>query len=226
MSKSIIAMLVILVLLVAALLVPIMQMSRWDPQLREQISTHDQQSAGADAPLPAGEPQNVATLGSADELAQEFSADNGRLRLLAILSPTTESSRQAAGYIQQELLQAHEDIDISVYVVWITQRSGDTLEQARQASGLLSDTRARHYYSSDAAGSYVADALGYPGDKVWNCIMLFGEEAVWDPEMPAPQRVLQQLGAQHWLGEQNYATGNDLRNALAALGAELGSWQF
>lgn len=221
-------MLVMLVVLVAALLIPIMQMTRWDPKLKQGVARQagQEQAGAAISTEPSGDPQSVATLETADQLRQEFNADNGRLRMLAILSPTTQSSREAASLIEQVVLEEHPDLDLTVYVLWITQTSKDDYEAAREASALLTDGRARHYFSSDAAASYVADAMGYPGDKAWNCIMLFGESSVWDPELPQPQRILHQLGPQHWLGSQNYATGNDLRNGLSAMASELGGWQF
>jgi hypothetical protein len=228
MAKSVIAMLVMLVLLAGALIIPITQMSRWDPALKEaEQQRRNAEDAAATAPLAInGNPQPVTVLENAGQLQESFNADQGRSRLLAVLAPSDESCRQAALALQEALLAANPELDIAVYVVWIERGGTDTYESAREASSLLPDGRASQFYGSDNAAAYIADIMGYPGESAWNIMLLYDAEAVWEPELPQPGWYVHQLGPGHWLGDGNFAAGNDLRNALSARAAELTGWSF
>ena len=228
MSKSIIAMLVMLVVLVAALLIPIMQMTRWDPSLK-RAEDERRSAALQDSPdrVPQpGSPRSVYVLENAAQLQSEFNAYGGQTRILAILAPSDNSCRQAAEALQETVLAENPDLELAVFVVWIRRNATDTLESAREASGLLPDERVNQYFGSDNAAAYVADIMGYPGESAWNIIMEYPGEAHWEPELPQPTWYVHQLGAEHWLGSDNYAAGNDLRNALRARAAELVGWSF
>ena len=228
MSKSIIAMLVMLVVLAGALIIPITQMSRWDPELKrlEETKRAEAIEHSPDRIPKPGEPQTVYVLDNAAQLQSEFNVTKGQLRFLAILSPSDNSCRQAAEALQQGLLEQYPGLDMTVYVIWIRRQGSDTLDSAREASGLLPDQRVSQYYGSDNAAAYIADIMGYPGESAWNIVMQFGGDAYWEPELPQPSWYVHQLGPEHWLGSASFARGNDLRNALSARGAELAGWSF
>lgn len=222
-------MLVMLVLLAGALIIPITQMSRWDPSLKE--AEQKRRSAANDSAVPGpveiiGTPQSISILDNAAQLQDSFNGDQGRTRLLAVLAPSDESCRQAAVALQQALLEQNPELDIVVYVVWIERLSTDTYESARDASSLLPDGRVMQFFGSDNAAAYIADIMGYPGESAWNIMLLYDAEAVWEPELPRPGWYVHQQGPGHWLGGEYYAAGNDLRNALSARAAELSGWQF
>jgi hypothetical protein len=89
------------------------------------------------------------------------------------------------------------DQNLRAYVVWLpVLRSGGWESAARDQGERVPDSRARRYYDSDASvGKLYGPLLRLPrGLPAWDVYMVFGGDARWEAQPPAPVYWMHQLG--------------------------------
>jgi hypothetical protein len=93
--------------------------------------------------------------------------------------------------VQRYVLDRIEDPKLRVYVVWGPMLGGETEEDAREATALLSDPRAAHYWTGEHA---LADALRVPAglqeERAWDTFLLFAPGTRWGDAPPSPSSVM------------------------------------
>ena len=105
--------------------------------------------------------------------------------------------RQGASVIQTAVLEAMRDASLRAYVVWVPVLPDDLSPAAQEASSLVPDKRASHFW--DAEGSL---ARGFsrvldlpPGSPAWDVYLTYPPGTRWEKEPPAPPYWQHQLGA-------------------------------
>ena len=160
----------------------------------------------------AGDPSIIlASLGeSLDPLIERFNADKDELRFVALLSPTCGGCLRGARAIQESILEAYPDTDISVHVVWLPMLGSDNEAAAKDSSQMYDDSRVHQYYDPDrsAGWAYTHDVFpdmsdemhaALPADHVlrredgprgngaaWDIYMLYEPGIEWTDSVPAP----------------------------------------
>ena len=104
--------------------------------------------------------------------------------------------RQGASVIQTAVLEAIEDPSLRVYVVWVLMLPEDQSVQAQEASCLVSDQRASHFWDAERVlptlfSSVLNLSSGYPA---WDVYLAYPPGARWDDEPPKPPYWQHQLG--------------------------------
>lgn len=120
--------------------------------------------------------------------------------------------------MQRYVLDRIEDPNLRVYVVWGPMLGGETEEDAREATALLSDPRAEHFWTG---AHTLAEALRAPAglqdELAWDTFLLFAPGARWGDAPPSPAYVMhvgKRLPPERRLnGEKLAAEVNRLRKA-------------
>jgi hypothetical protein len=129
--------------------------------------------------------------------------------------------------VQQGILAAFPDLDVSVSLVWIEMLQTDDLEAARAIAATFSDPRVRHFHdprASRRAGAAFGRRLLAPGRPAWDVYLFFDRDAGWrGDEAPKPVAWWHQLGAQHGADPSRLAAGvlaERLRQTAGSLARE------
>lgn len=83
-----------------------------------------------------------------DSLRERFNRDKGKVRLLALLSPTCGFCLSGASVVQR-LLKKLNNVDIEVYSVWVPILASDANFTVSRATNRLSDSGVSHYWDSE-----------------------------------------------------------------------------
>ena len=105
--------------------------------------------------------------------------------------------RQGASVIKTAVLEAIEDASLRAYVVWVPVLPADQRTAAQEASSLVPDKRASHFWDSEGALTRTfSRVLGLPpGCPVWDVYLTYPPGIRWGQEPPAPLYWQHQLGA-------------------------------
>lgn len=157
------------------------------------------------------------------ELRALFNKDRGTVRLLAILSPTCPMCLNGARLIQRYLLDAIQDPDLRVYVIWEPNGSVDTREKARQSSVFISDPRVHQLWSPDRfAGKVFQNALGVKDSPAWDVFLLFAADRQWLDTSPAVDSFMHNLLSHKELSRERRLNGARLAGEVTDLLARQG----
>ena len=129
-----------------------------------------------------------------DSLRARFNSDKGKVRLLALLSPTCGFCLSGASEIRK-LLEKLDIPGIEVYSVWVPILASDANFTVRRATKRLSNDGVAHYW--DSTGTLVAafaDVLGLGDAPAWDVYLLYDQSAEWLDGPPKPIFWQEQLG--------------------------------
>ena len=96
--------------------------------------------------------------------------------------------------MQREVLEKIPHSDVRVYAVWVPILRTDVKLSVPQATKRFTDARVSHYW--DGEGNLVkgyARTLEIDG-PAWDIYLLYGRDAEWKQEAPAPTFWMDQLG--------------------------------
>lgn len=151
----------------------------------------------------------VTELSSLDDLKNTFNADAGRPRTVVLLSPTCPMCVQGGKWIQKNVLDAHNDEDLRVYVVWEPILASDARDKIPHT--LINDPRVREYWDQERiTGRWFyenvkqCDTLG---EIAWDAYYLFDGDAKWVDTLDPIQGC----------GAPIYKTTDDLTKTLDAM---------
>ena len=86
---------------------------------------------------------------------------------------------------------------LKVYVVWIHRLYRDDREAAQEATALVADKRARHFWDGGGSlGKEYGKIVSLPQNKkfAWDVYFIFGRQAKWTNAPPKPDFWMHQLG--------------------------------
>lgn len=108
--------------------------------------------------------------------------------------------------------------EIRACVVWVPMLPGDTHEKAVRAARIYDGLDVEHFYDRERlASETVARALGWYGKRAWDVYLLYGEDARWVDESPAPLRMTHQLEGRPWASPERYSSRGELPGELARM---------
>jgi hypothetical protein len=132
---------------------------------------------------------NAADASVLDQVKAQFNQDKGSLRLVVLVSPTCPECVGGAGWIEDYVLKRYPKLPIKVYAVWFEMYPGDSPAAFPAAQQMLPDRRVRHWWDdSKNVGRwfYPVVPTNTKGDIQWDAFYLYGEQATWTDQQPAP----------------------------------------
>lgn len=136
-------------------------------------------------------PQPVQSIQTTSQLREAFNASADKVRVVLLVSPTCPPCKSAVRVVQRYLLDGVADDDLAVLVVWEPVQTSDTAEAAAGAAQLVSDPRARHYWTLEPG---LADPLGAPlgelPSPVWDVFLVYPPGVRWEESAPHPARAM------------------------------------
>jgi hypothetical protein len=156
--------------------------------------------------------------------ADHFNAAHGKVRFVAILSPTCDTCLHGARAIADEVLGHHPDADVDVSIVWLPMLNNDSEAAARKAARMFADGRVTQFYDPERFVGYLYRfdvfpdaaqrmAASIPDDHPfhesmaqrveadrdrpeWDLYMWFDAQVRWKTDAPPPTRFIRQVA--HW----------------------------
>mgnify|MGYP000415610946 CR=1 FL=1 len=127
-------------------------------------------------------------------LKAQFNADKGKVRLIALLSPTCDLCLDGASVIQK-VLNDLKSMEFKVYAVWVPILALDTQTTGEGAAKNLSDSHATHYWDRDAElVTNLVPVLGLGKRPAWDVYMCYSRDAEWMDSLAKPDFWQEQLG--------------------------------
>jgi hypothetical protein len=133
------------------------------------------------AAAPLGKLASVQTLSQdGAELKTLFNQEQGKVRVLLILSPVCPTCRMGARMVERHLLEQSLSPGLSVYIVWERIGSQDTQDAAFRAAALFPDPRIHHFWSPGGfAGKAFQGPVGISQSTAWDVFLVFGKGKKW-----------------------------------------------
>jgi pimeloyl-ACP methyl ester carboxylesterase len=149
--------------------------------------------AGSDRPAPPL--QALHELGDdGAQLKAAFNQDQGKVRVLMMLSPTCPVCLMHARVVYRDLLQQLPGEGFRIYAVWGPMLGEEKQADAQAATVNLPDPRVLHFWIGDdsLAKSFVP-RLGWShlnNVLAWNTFMVFKPAQAWGAELPPPDYLM------------------------------------
>lgn len=159
---------------------------------------------------------SVTTLSDdAHELKDAFNAGKNAPRVMLIVSPLCPACRAGASVVEKESLSRIDSDKLKVYVVWIKRFPGDSAKAAEEATELVLDKRALHFWDgSGALGKQYGKVVQLPNAKkfAWDVYFVFEPGTEWKADPPMPSYWMHQLGGRE---TGNLLDGDRFREEIA-----------
>lgn len=118
--------------------------------------------------------------------------------------------------VRQQVLEAIDDPDLALFVVWEPMLKTDSAEAARLGSGFFRDDRVTQYWaSSRAVGQSFQGAIGPAGEPAWDVYLVYDWGILWTDKPPPPTTFQHQLGGR--LPEELLLNGPALADEIREL---------
>jgi hypothetical protein len=117
--------------------------------------------------------------------------------------------------VQQQILEAIDDEQLRVYVVWTPVLREDNREAAVMAKASVTDPRAVHFWDTDKSlGNSLGKIVTLPRGRTlaWDVYFVFDADAQWYDEPPQPAVWMHQLGV-----DERTLDGDRLRQSVTKL---------
>lgn len=99
----------------------------------------------------------ISLAASLQPLQEYFNSNQGKERVLALVSPTCAECLFGAEAVHYSILEPFPTVEISTIIIWVPMLKTDNEEMARLAAATISDPRATHFYDgSNRAGKAIA----------------------------------------------------------------------
>jgi len=173
------------------------------------------QADNSTGPSPERKPLALTVLSeNCQELKDAFNADKNAVKVLLIVSPRCPACRRGASLVQKQALDQIPGGKVKVFVVWIRRYFGDSHDAAQEATTLVPDRRASHFWDgSGRLSRRYAKIVDLPGKRTfaWDGYFVFGPKTKWAENPPTPDFWMHQLG-----GPQtgNFLDGAKFREAI------------
>jgi len=143
---------------------------------------------------PSGRPTAAATPAPIEDLATRldlrgpFNLGNGKVRIVAFLSPTCKHCIANAARLQEILADLPGD-DIEVHAVWLQILDTDARDAVPRATTVLRDGRVHHYWDPKRLLNHqLLDAIEFDIQlRLYDVFLLYDRTATWDKRLPRPR---------------------------------------
>jgi hypothetical protein len=174
-------------------------------------------------PAPAGDAEarpavrNLSPGGA--ELREQFSRDDGHVRMIAILSPTCPGCQNCARIVRRYVFEKIEDPELRAYIVWEPIYPEDSRAAAEQSASLIADPRVTHFWADHrSTGSAFQKAVGLATSPAWDVVLVFNSEKRWlaDGQAPVPDFFMHNLKGDE-LPKERRLNGSKLMEEVRAV---------
>ena len=118
-----------------------------------------------------------------DAVRQEFNASSGKVRLVALLSPTCSTCQSGHGAIAQ-ILKKFSSPKLSGILVWEPMREGDSREAATRQADTVRDARiVQGWNETKRVGKAFGETLGLHG-IAWDVYLVYEPGITWEAQQP------------------------------------------
>jgi hypothetical protein len=160
-----------------------------------------QDPGAAPKPKSAAAPRKipVAQLKTRLDLRDPFNLGQGKVRIVAFLSPTCSHCIANAATLQQTL-EKNPSKELALHIVWVKILDTDTRAAVDKATTVLKDGRAQHYWDQNSLlNAQLLDAIMFDvGVRMYDVFLLYDRTATWDQRLPRPP---------YWMHEYRGAPG-------------------
>ena len=148
------------------------------PVADELFAVHPADYSGAEA-------ANLVDLNQLSDLRDRFVADAGRIRLIAVLSPTSADSRRGFLDLQNTLNRINDD-RVRAYVIWTNILETDRRPAAAKRCAEFKDPRITFFWDQKHVAADNWQDLSNSKRPAWNSYYLHGPKASWESSPSAP----------------------------------------
>ncbi|MBX5477620.1 MAG: hypothetical protein IRZ19_00980 [Pyrinomonas methylaliphatogenes] len=128
------------------------------------------------------------------DLKEEFNRDKGKIRLVALLSPTCPGcAGRGASELRDKVLAKIKSEDLRIYVVWEPCLPTDDEMKVPAAAARLNDARVRHYWDARGELRGVYQRLMKMSEPAWDVYYVYDRDVEWRAEPPTPNYYMHQL---------------------------------
>lgn len=115
--------------------------------------------------------------------------------------------------MQESIVKAFPQADVSLAVVWLDVLPLDEEETARKTAGILADDpRIRHFHDPEKlVGKAAAKSLGWKG-YAYDIYLFYPKGTTWSGGLPAPSQYVHQLSVHG--DDEHFQFGDDLTRSL------------
>jgi hypothetical protein len=154
---------------------------------RYPFSAHRQEHPSV---APAGNLQDLAPTGA--NLVDLFNKDRGKVRLVAILSPTCPMCKNGSRILERYVLERISDPNLRVYIVWENIRTDDSRQHALKSAAFAADPRVTNFWSEKRVmGEAFKEKVGFKTSPAWDVFLLFPAGTVWEKgAVPTPSELM------------------------------------
>jgi hypothetical protein len=126
--------------------------------------------------------EGLEDLQSVEEFATSFNIEQGKPRLVLLMSPTCPVCVAGANWVEKNILDAYPEADISVLAVWFNMYPGDQKNEWDPI--IIDDPRVSHYWNEGRhLGKWYASEGVYTrfgGQIAWDMFILYGPDTIWE----------------------------------------------
>jgi hypothetical protein len=169
------------------------------PVAEEIFAIHPADYSGSNAP-------NLVDLNNLSDLRDRFIADAGRIRLVAVLSPTSADSRRGFLDLQNTLNRINDD-RVRAYVIWTNVLDTDRRPAAAKRTAEFNDPRITFFWDQNHVAADSWQSLSNTKRSTWNSYFLHGPKASWEASPSAPDFWFQLAGGTGATSSASDATG-------------------
>jgi hypothetical protein len=140
----------------------------------------------AAAAPPAVRPPVIHDIATRLDLREPFNAAQGKVRIIAFLSPTCSHCYVNAKSLQDEVLDKMPGADIVVYAMWLKVLDTDNRAAIDAAATVLHDARVQHYWDPKRTlNAQLLDSIYLDVQvRMYNVFLLYGRQATWETHLP------------------------------------------
>jgi hypothetical protein len=135
---------------------------------------------------PERQPEIKPLAESGESLRAQFNADRAKARLVVVLAPTCPTCRISAHLLEKYVLDAIDDDQLRVYVVWQPVFSHDSRDAVGDAAALLPDARVTHFWTESVATMAFYKSFLKLDHPAFDVVFLYPPGASWDAAWPVP----------------------------------------
>lgn len=143
-----------------------------------------------------------------------FNADEGKVRVVMLVSPTCGMCLKGAAEVSQEVAKIDGGKKVPLYAVWVP-RLGGQEKDVSAATRVVADPLTREYWDgNDLLGVAYRQVLGWKDDNAWDVYMLYGPKARWTGDLPPAPDFYMHQDAEPGLRLDASVFGTKLRQLL------------
>ncbi len=163
----------------------------------------------------------ISLADSLDPLQRRFNDSAAKAQLVAIVSSTCGPCVAGAVGVNEAVVKAYPDADISMSIVWIDVLPSDCEATARHAAVIFDDPRVVQFYDPNqrAGAAFAEDLIRQP--PAWDIYLFYAPGDSWEQRPPQPRDWAHQLRSAI-ADPSRLRTGAELASALHAAMIDLG----